>query len=148
MKRTILQFSKFGIIGISNTAIDLVVYSALTRGISFFGEHYLVAAFISFVVSGINGYYWSRKWTFKHHSGRVHKTTTRQIVKFYIASAIALVLNQGFLYLFIEYAEILSEVAKVLSGMSAGIVNFLLQKLWTFSYTGDFDEHEGDETIV
>ena len=118
MKRTILQFSKFGIIGIGNTAIDLAVYAALTRGFSFFGEHYLVAAFISFVISGVNGYYWSRKWTFKHHSGRVHKTTTRQIVKFYIASAVALAVNQGFLYLFVDHFDILSEIAKVLSGMS------------------------------
>ncbi len=148
MKRTILQFSKFGIIGIGNTAIDLAVFKALIRGFSFFADHYLYASFISFIISGINGYYWSRKWTFKHHSGRVHKTTTRQIVKFYIASAIALAVNQAFLFLFVEHLHIIKDIAKVLSGMSAGGINFALQKLWTFSFTGDFDEREGDETIV
>ncbi len=142
MKHTILQFSKFGIIGVLNTAIDSAVFISLTRGIVFFREHYLLAALIAFVVSGVNGYYWSRRWTFKHHSGKTHEFSYQQMLKFYVATGVALLINQSVLWGLVEHFHILDIIAKPFSGMAAGVFSFALQKLWIFAFSEDPQDEE------
>ena len=60
-KQSLIQFVKFGIVGLSNTLISYVVYVVLV----FFSVYYLVASLIGFLVSVINAYYWNDRYVFK-----------------------------------------------------------------------------------
>ena len=62
----VLQFVKFGIVGISNTLITFAVYTVLFK---VFGVWYLAASAIGFVVGAINGFLLNRAWTFQGHVG-------------------------------------------------------------------------------
>src|SRR5271166_4452343 len=62
----LVQFVKFGIIGVSNTLLTFAVYTLLLKG---FGVWYLAASAIGFVVGATNGFLWNRRWTFREHVG-------------------------------------------------------------------------------
>ena len=61
----VVQFVKFGIVGVSNTLLTLVVYTVLLK---VFGVWYLAASAIGFIVGATNGFLLNRRWTFKSTS--------------------------------------------------------------------------------
>src|SRR5271157_4480935 len=62
----VVQFVKFGIVGVSNTLLTLVTYTVLLK---VFGVWYLAASGIGFVLGAINGFLLNRRWTFREHVG-------------------------------------------------------------------------------
>src|SRR5271155_2042230 len=62
----VIQFVKFGIVGVSNTVLTLVIYTVLLKG---FGVWYLAASAIGYIVGAVNGFLLNRKWTFRGHVG-------------------------------------------------------------------------------
>lgn len=127
MKKSLYQLSKFGVIGASNTAIDATIYVALTRNIPFLADWYLIASFISFSVSALNGFYWNRKWTFEVATDYAHS----ELVKFYLVNAGALIVNQITFWFLVQNGTF-DIAAKVFAGIFAGGMNFFLQKVWAF----------------
>lgn len=135
MKDALFQFIRFGLVGTSNSIIDLVIYIGLTRGLDFFAHHFLVAALIAFLIAGINGYYWNRRWTFRNGKGFVRD----QVFRFYVAAGIALTVNVVLLWALVN-TGLYDIAAKVIAGGTAGAINFLLQKFWTFTQVISGDE--------
>lgn len=127
MKKHLYQLVRFGIVGASNTVIDIALYAALTRGSTFFGEWYLFAALISFVIAGLNGYFWNKHWTFKDGMHFSHK----QLMAFYCVGGVTLGANLLLLWLFVS-AGMNDVLAKLIAAVTAGIGNFLMQKFWIF----------------
>ena len=62
----VVQFVKFGIVGVSNTLLTFAVYTLLLKG---FGVWYLAASAIGFMVGATNGFLLNRRWTFRGHVG-------------------------------------------------------------------------------
>src|ERR1700730_2013653 len=62
----VIQFVKFGTVGVSNTLLTFLVYTLLLK---VFGVWYLAASAIGFLVGAINGFLLNRRWTFKEHVG-------------------------------------------------------------------------------
>ncbi|HTA14102.1 MAG TPA: GtrA family protein, partial [Solirubrobacteraceae bacterium] len=62
----VLQFVKFGVVGVSNTLIFFLVYTLLLK---VFGVWYVAASGIGFAVGAVNGFLWKRRWTFRGHVG-------------------------------------------------------------------------------
>jgi putative flippase GtrA len=60
-----VQFVKFGIVGVSNTLLTLIVYTVLLK---VFGVWYLAASAIGFIVGATNGFLLNRRWTFRSTS--------------------------------------------------------------------------------
>jgi len=62
----VIQFVKFGTVGVSNTLLTFLVYTLLLK---VFGVWYLAASAIGFLVGATNGFLLNRRWTFKEHVG-------------------------------------------------------------------------------
>src|SRR5438105_14935645 len=62
----VVQFVKFGIVGVSNTLLTFAVYTVLLKG---FGVWYLAASAIGFGVGTVNSFLLNRRWTFRGHVG-------------------------------------------------------------------------------
>src|SRR6476469_5541163 len=58
----LVQFIKFGIVGVSNTLLTFLVYTLLLK---VFGVWYLAASAIGFGVGATNGFLLNRRWTFR-----------------------------------------------------------------------------------
>ncbi|NCN07267.1 GtrA family protein [Candidatus Falkowbacteria bacterium] len=119
------QFVKFALVGSSNMVVDFVVYLFLTRNLHMY---YIVAAVMSFVVAVTWSFFLNRKWTFSHNG----KNTTSQYIKFFAVNTIVMVLNLSSLFILVDLFNIYDLVAKLIAAVFLAILNFSLNKVWTF----------------
>jgi putative flippase GtrA len=117
-----VQLAKFCVVGGSGYVINLGVY-ALLLGL---GAH--LAAAISFVVSAANNYWWNRHWTFAHAKGHF----AHQGARFFTVSTAALLVNQLWLVIFLDWFGLGKIVAQAISIILVTPLNFVGNKLWSF----------------
>src|SRR6202020_3263479 len=92
----LIQFVKFGLVGVSNTVIAFAIYTVLLK---VFGVWYLAASAIGFAVGAINGFLLNRRWTFAGHVG-----DSLTPVRWGVVQSFGLGLNEALLYLFVHDA--------------------------------------------
>jgi putative flippase GtrA len=117
-----IQLLKFGTVGVSGYFVNLAIYASLL-GI---GAH--AAALISFVVSAVNNYWWSRHWTFASQKGHFG----RQGLRFLVVALIVLAVSQLWLFVFLDWLGLGKIVAQALSIVLVTPISFLGNKLWSF----------------
>jgi len=117
-----IQLCKFGVVGASGFAINLVVYKLLLG----LGPHQ--AAAISFVVSAASNYWWNRHWTFAGQKG----SFALQGIRFYTVSIVAFAVNQLWLAVFIDWLGWGKLVSQAIAIILVTPLNFLGNKLWSF----------------
>ena len=84
-KKSFVQLLKFGLIGVSNTLLDLVVTFVLN---AVFGIYYL-AKIIGYACGIANSYFWNSRWTFREERRR----DVREIVSFIAINLVTLGLS-------------------------------------------------------
>jgi putative flippase GtrA len=120
----LVQFVKFGIVGISNTLLTFIVYTLLLKGL---GVWYLAASAIGFVVGAVNGFLWNRRWTFRGHVGDALTP-----VRWGIVQGCGLVLNLGLLYLFVHDAGLDKLLGQACATAIVTVLTFMANRAWTF----------------
>lgn len=124
----LLQFIKFGIVGLFNTAISYVVFYIFVS----LDIHYLIANVIGFIVGVLNAYYWSNWYVFKNNS-LIKRNHIITLLKTFGAYGITgVVLQSILLYLFVECFFMESRIAQLLCLLITVPFNFLLNKFWSF----------------
>ena len=119
------QFIKFGIVGISNVVICLLVYYV---GI-YFGLHYNLAYAIGFVVSVINAFYWNNKYVFKN---KQETNTKKAFVKVFMSYGASFLLSIAIMSFLVEIIGVPSFIAPILKMIVTIPINFVLNKVWAF----------------
>jgi putative flippase GtrA len=132
----IVQFIKFGIVGVSNTLLTFVVYTVLLK---VFGVWYLAASAIGFVVGATNGFLLNRRWTFSGHVGDALTP-----VRWAIVQGCGLALNEGLLYLGVAVAGVDKLTAQALSIAVVTTTTFLANRAWTFRMHAPVAAADGD----
>jgi putative flippase GtrA len=120
----VVQFVKFGIVGVSNTLLTFIVYTILLKG---FDVWYLAASAIGFIVGATNGFLLNRRWTFREHVGDAMTP-----VRWAIVQSTGLAINIGLLYLFVHEAGLDELVAQALTIGVVTITTFFANRAWTF----------------
>ena len=119
----IIQFIKFGIVGISNTIVSLVVYYAFV----WLNCNYLVANFFAWVISVYNAFFWNNRYVFQNNA-----RWWVALSKTYISYGMSFLLGMCLLYFLVEYAGCSELVAPVITLLVTIPMNFILNKFWTF----------------
>ncbi len=128
MKKVMVQFIKFGIVGVSNTLISYVTYMA---GITW-GLHYLLANLLAFVVSVINSYYWNSRYVFKQREGE-RRSKIKAFAKTVLSYAgTGLLLNSILLAVQVDMLGVAEWLAPLINLIITVPLNFILNKLWAF----------------
>ena len=122
-KENIIQFFKFSLVGISNTAVGFGVYYVLF----FCGVHYLTANIISWLVSVFNAFYWNNKYVFQSGSG-----WWKTLFRTYISYGASLLVSTLLMYVLVEPLKVSPVIAPVLCLLVTVPLNFLLNKFWAF----------------
>ena len=122
----LVQFVKFGIVGVSNTILSFAIYTLLLKG---FGLWYIAASAIGFVVGAVNGFLLNRRWTFAGHVG-----DSLTPVRWGIVQGCGLALNLGLLYLAVHEADIDELVGQALATVVVTVLTFLVNRAWTFRH--------------
>lgn len=135
MKKLILQFLKFAVVGGLAFLIDTGIYVGLT---ALFGDAWhLLFNVISFCVSVVFNYVCSMRFVFK---GRQDMSRTTQMVIFVILSVIGLGINELIVWALIDRAGLgswltrifVDEVAAALAGVVAKIAATAVVLVWNF----------------
>lgn len=120
----LVQFVKFGIVGISNTLLTFAVYTLLLKG---FGVWYLAASAIGFVAGTINSFLLNRRWTFRGHVGDALTP-----VRWTVVQISGLGINEGLLYVFVHDARVDKLLAQALATAVVTVTTFAANRAWTF----------------
>lgn len=120
----LVQFVKFGIVGISNTLLFFAIYTVLLK---VFGVWYLAASAIGFVVGAINGFLLNRRWTFSGHVG-----DSLTPVRWGIVQACGLALNEGLLFLLVDGVTLDKLLSQAFATVTVTVLTFLANRAWTF----------------
>ena len=120
-----VQFIKFGIVGLSNTAISLSIYYVF---IWINPDLYMLGNVAGFIISVANAFFWSRKYVFKDSEEGFWKA----LLKSYLAYGGSFLLATGLLYLQVEWLSVSKMIAPVLNLLITVPLNFIVNKFWTF----------------
>lgn len=136
----LVQFIKFGVVGVVNTGVDWVVYYILTASV-LDGEK-SVAKAISFLAAVANSYIFNTIWTFKKEYESIAKSGQNNakamiLAKFFIVSLVGWGIN------WVVFNAALGSFNPTIMGKpdlaplflasgSAIVWNFFINKLWTY----------------
>ena len=120
----LVQFIKFGIVGISNTLLTFAVYTLLLK---VFGVWYIAASAIGFAAGTVNSFLLNRRWTFRGHVGDALTP-----VRWTVVQCTGLGLNLGLLYLFVHDAGLDKLVAQAFATAVVTVSTFFANRAWTF----------------
>ncbi len=120
----LVQFVKFGIVGVSNTLLSLAIYALLVEGL---GVWYLAASAIGFVVGAVNGFLLNRRWTFRGHVGDALTP-----VRWGVVQSCGLLLNLGLVALCVESLGLGKLLAQAVAIAIVVVLTFVANRAWTF----------------
>src|SRR5437588_12990550 len=120
----LLQFMKFGVVGISNTLLTLAVYTLLLR---VFDVWYLAWSAIGFAVGAVNGFLLNRRWTFRGHVG-----DSRTPLRWMVVQSCGLGLNEALLFFWVDTVGVDKLLSQAFAIVVVTISTFLANRAWTF----------------
>ena len=122
--KSLVQFIKFGIVGVSNTLLTAISIWFLLK--EFHCSDYL-SNFTGYIIGLLNSFIWNRKWTFESKT-KVSVT----IFKFIVTFVISYLFQLGNLYLLLHFTLIDPYYCQILSIGVYTLINFILNKYYTF----------------
>jgi putative flippase GtrA len=123
------EFGRFAVVGVINTAVDIGIYTFLTRLIPLFFGHLLFAKAVSFVVATVCSFTLNRQWTFQQQG----KVRIHEILRFYSTVGSAIFINLGVVYIFHTKLHFHDLFAVVIATGFTVVWNFLFTKFWVFT---------------
>lgn len=133
---TLLQFVKFGIVGLSNTFLSYILYIVSLLAFQALGLlpsiDYLFAQFIGFVLSVLWSFYWNNKFVFQKKENE-ERHLLHALLKTYVSYAFTgLFLNSILSILWVELLHISKLIAPVINLLVSVPLNFIINKFWAF----------------
>lgn len=133
-KETAVQFVRFGIVGLSNTALSYLINVAALKILEslVLKWDYILANLLAFFISVLWSFYWNSRFVF-HRQDRSRKTTLKTLLKTYAAYGFSgILLNNIFSWLWIVQLGVSKYLAPLLNLVISVPTNFLLNKFWAF----------------
>ncbi len=133
----LIQFFKFGIVGLSNTIISYSIYCLTLYVLKPFQLQYdyFIGNILSFVLSVLWSFYWNNKYVFKVENGK-ERNIFFALVKTYMSYAFTgLLLNNVFAYVWIDILGVNKNIAPLITLIISVPINFIMNKLWAFKTT-------------
>lgn len=132
---SLMQFIRFGIVGLSNTVISYVIYVIsllICQQLSVFASiDYLIATIVSFALSVLWSFYWNSKFVF-HLNGGIAEWI-KALIKTYVSySFTGLFLSTILQLLWVEVVGLPKMITPIINLLISVPVNFILNKFWAF----------------
>ena len=122
--KSLIQFVRFGIVGISNTLLTALMIWILLK-VLHYSDYF--SNIVGYIVGLVNSFIWNRKWTFDSKT-----KVTDTLFKFILTFGVSYLFQLGNLYILLHYTSIDSYVSQLLSIVVYTGINFVLNKIYTF----------------
>lgn len=135
-RQNLVEFIKFGLVGIMNTGVDFLVFTLLMLA----GVQYMAAQVVSYAAGTLNSYVVNKLWTFKgqeHGQGDGRKAKAggfdrKEFIRFAGLNGATLLLSLLLLYGFKSGLGLNSFLAKLAVTGFTVLANYAGSKLWVF----------------
>ena len=130
----VLQFIRFGLVGVSNTVISYLLNVAVLLILKPYGLSwdYVAANLVAFFLSVLWSFYWNNKYVFQEKDGQ-KRNVWKTLLKTYLSYAFTgIVLNNALSYLWIEIVGISKYIAPIINLLISVPLNFIINKKWAF----------------
>ncbi|MBF0705836.1 GtrA family protein [Guptibacillus hwajinpoensis] len=118
------KFVKFGITGIINTVVDLIVFFLFSS----IGMTYWIAQSISYSSGVVNSYMVNRKWTFQ----QTGKRNRNEFSRFVAVNLITIVLSTLVIKIGLQQLNLSLFNAKLIATLFGMGINYSLLNTWVF----------------
>lgn len=127
-KALILQFIKFGLVGVSNTLVSWACYYLF---LWIDDRLYLVGSIVGTIVSIANAFFWNDRFVFKGGK-RDWKSKLKRLGKTYISYGGTSLLGMLLLWVEVNVLGINKAIAPPVNLIITIPMNYLINKFWTF----------------
>ena len=132
----VMQFVRFGIVGVSNTIISYVIYVVCLLFFQKMGIlkniDYIIAQVTPFVLSVLWSFYWNNRMVFTLKEGE-KRSVWKALIKTYISySFTGLFINSALLIVWVKVMHISEFIAPVINLLISVPLNFIINKFWAF----------------
>ncbi len=127
-KALIIQFVKFGLVGISNTVVSWICYYVIL-GID--DDLYMLGSLVGTVVSIANAFFWNDRFVFKGKEDDL-KSRLKRLGKTYVSYGGTSLLSMLLLWIEVQLFGVNKVIAPVVNLLITIPLNFLINKFWTF----------------
>ena len=122
------QFFKFGLVGLSNTAVSMVVYYIF---LWINPDLYMVGSILGTILSIANAFIWNDLFVFTGNA-RDFKSVMKRLGKTYISYGGTSLLSNVLLWFEVSLLNVSKVIAPVANLLITIPLNFVINKLWTF----------------
>ncbi len=131
------QFFKFGLVGVSNTAIsygiEMLGYYVVFARVTWPDRvRIAVVTAIAFAVSVLNSYYWNNRYVFKDAERKTFRDHLKALLKMAACYALTGLVLAPLLKVWIHERGVAYWLASLLTLVVTVPLNFVLNKLWAF----------------
>ena len=135
-EETFLQFVRFGVVGISNTAVNYIIYAGCLMLLKSAGlwekQDYLIATAVGFILSVLWSFFWNNKYVFTLKEGE-ERSVFGTLAKTYVSySFTGLFLNSVLMVLWVQVFHISKFLGPIINLLLSVPLNFLVNKFWAF----------------
>ena len=122
------QFFKFGVVGLSNTAVSMGVYYLF---LWIDPKLYLAGSILGTVLSIANAFVWNDLFVFKGNA-RDAKSILKRLGKTYASYGGTSILSNVLLWAEVSFFHVGKGIAPIINLLITIPLNFIINKLWTF----------------
>lgn len=128
LRKTIVQFLKFGMVGVSNTAVSMGIYYLFLWIDS---DLYMLGSIVGTILSIANAFFWNDRFVFNSNNKQSTNVLVR-LGKTYISYGGTSILTNALLFLEVSVFAVNKTVAPIINLIITIPLNFLINKFWTF----------------
>ena len=132
--QNIMQFIKFGIVGVSNTLVSWACYYII---LWINDSLYLLGGIIGTIVSIANAFFWNNIFVFKSKEKPSIKSTLIRLGKTYISYGSTSLLGMLLLWIEVNCFNLNKALAPPINLIITIPLNFFINKFWTFKDKGE-----------
>ena len=121
------QFIKFGLVGVSNTAVSMAVYY-IFLWIS--PDLYMVGSVLGTILSIANAFFWNDKFVFTGNAND-WRSKLKRLGKTYVSYGGTSILSNVLLWIEVTFFSVSKTIAPIVNLLVTIPLNFIINKLWT-----------------
>lgn len=132
--KTMIQFFKFGIIGVTNTIIACLLNIGFLWLLHPYhiAWDYIAGNMMGFILSVLWAFYWNNKFVFREEPGQ-SRSWLKTLLKTYLAYAFTgIILNNILSYIWITVFAVSKYVTPLFNLIISVPINFIINKFWAF----------------
>ena len=135
MRRNLVQFIKFGIVGVSNTLVSYLLNLLCLVVLDKYdvAYDYVIANTVAFVLSVLWSFYWNERFVFTKQNEDYKSNKFVRLLKMYLSYGFTgIILNNVLSFLWISVLGISKLIAPLINSAVGVPINYVINKKWTF----------------